>query len=61
MASHLTQVSFTVNKLRYSSKVIYGNRRHKCLVLGHEEIYYVKEHSDSQSQYSEDDIIKMLE
>ena len=38
-----------------------GNRRYKYLVLGHEETYLVKEHSDSQSKYSEDDIIKMLE
>ena len=35
-----------------------GNRRYKYLVLGHEETYFVKEHSDSK--YSEDDIIKML-
>ena len=34
---------------------------HNCnLVLGHEETYFVKEHSDSKSKYSEDDIIKML-
>ena len=38
-----------------------GNRRYKYLVLGHEESYFVKEHSDSKSKYSEDDIIKMLE
>ena len=38
-----------------------GNRRYKYLVLGHEEAYFVKEHSDSKSKYSEDDIIKMLE
>ena len=38
-----------------------GNRRYKYLVLGHEEKYFVKEHSDSKSKYSEDDIIKMLE
>ena len=38
-----------------------GNRRYKCLVLGHEETYFVKEHSDSKNNYSEDDIIKMLE
>ena len=28
--------------------------------LGHEEKYFVKEHSDSKNEYSEDDIIKML-
>ena len=38
-----------------------GNRRYKNLVLGHEESYFVKEHSDSKHKYSEDDIIKMLE
>ena len=38
-----------------------GNRRYKYLVLGHEEPYFVKEHSDSKSKFSEDDIIKMLE
>ena len=38
-----------------------GNRRYKYLVLGHEESYFVKEHSDSKQKYSENDIIKMLE
>ena len=38
-----------------------GNRRYKYLVLGHEESYFVKEHSDSKHKHSEDDIIKMLE
>ena len=28
---------------------------------GHEETYFVTEHSDSKNMYSEDDIIKMLE
>ena len=37
------------------------NRRYKYLVLGQEEVYYVKEHSDSKHKYSEDDTIKMLE
>ena len=37
-----------------------GNRSYKYLVLGHEESYFVKEHSDSKHKYSEDDIIKML-
>ena len=27
-----------------------GNRRYKYLVLGHEETYFVKEHSDSKKQ-----------
>ena len=38
-----------------------GNRRYKYLILGHEETYFVKEHSDSKHKYSEDDIINMLE
>ena len=38
-----------------------GNRRYKYLVLGHEETYFVKEHSDIKNKYTEDDIIKMLE
>ena len=32
-----------------------GNRRYKYLVLGHEETYFVKKHSDSENKYSEDD------
>ena len=38
-----------------------GNRRYKCLVLGHEGPYFVKERSDSKKQYTEDDIVNMLE
>ena len=38
-----------------------GNRRYKCLVLGREGPYFVKEHSDSKNKYTEDDIINMLE
>ena len=38
-----------------------GNRRYKYLVLGREGPYFVKEHSDSKSKYTEEDIIKMLE
>ena len=38
-----------------------GNRRYKYWVLGYEETYFVKEHSDSKNKYSEVDIIKMLE
>ena len=38
-----------------------GNRRYKYLVLGHEETYFVKRHSDSKNKYSEEDIIKVLE
>ena len=48
----------------YTEFLIFKNgiyRRNKYLVLGHEEAYFVKEHSDSKSKYSEDDIIKMLQ
>ena len=38
-----------------------GNGRYKYLVFGHEEEYFVKEHSDSKNKNSEDDIIKILE
>ena len=38
-----------------------GNRRYKYLVLGHEGPYIVREHSDSTSKYTEEDIIRMLE
>ena len=31
------------------------------MVLGREGPYFVKEHSDSKSKYTEEDIIKMLE
>ena len=37
------------------------NRRYKYLVLGRKGPYFVKEHSDSKSKYTEEDIIKMLE
>ena len=30
-------------------------------MLSHEKAYFVKENSDSKSNYSEDDIIKMLQ
>ena len=38
-----------------------GNRRYKYLVIGREDTYFVKEHSDSDKKYTEDDIIRMLE
>ena len=38
-----------------------GNRRYKCLVLGREGPFFVKEHSDSKNKYTEDDIINMPE
>ena len=50
-----------VSIIRNSFMFINGNRRYKYLVLGHEESYFVKEHSDSKHKYSENDIIKMLE
>ena len=42
-------------------KDIIFDRRDKYLVLGHEETYFVKDHSDSKNMYSGGDIIKMLE
>ena len=38
-----------------------GNRRYKYSVLGREGPYFVREHSDSKSKYTEEDIIRMLE
>ena len=38
-----------------------GNRRYKYFVFGHDETYFVKEHSDSKNKFSEDEIIKMLD
>ena len=38
-----------------------GKRRFKYLVLGYEETYFVKDHSDSKSIYSVNDIINMFE
>ena len=38
-----------------------GNRRYQYLVLGREGPYFVKENSDSKNNYTEEDIIKMLE
>ena len=38
-----------------------GNWRYKCLVLGREGPYFVREHSDSKIKYNEEDIIRMLE
>ena len=51
----------TYSIIRNSFMFKNGNRRYKYLVLGHEESYFVKEHSDSKHKYSEDDIINMLE
>ena len=42
-------------------RVAVTRHRYRYLVFGHEESYFVKEHSDSKHKYSEDDIIKMLE
>ena len=50
-----------LRKIYYKLYCVNGNRRYKYLVLGHDETYFVKEHSDSKNKYSEDDIIKMLE
>ena len=38
-----------------------GNRRYKFLVLGHDQTYFVKNHTDSKNKYTETDIVKMLE
>ena len=38
-----------------------GNQGYKYLVLGREGPYFVREHSDSKSKYTEEDIIRMLE
>ena len=38
-----------------------GNRRYHNLVLGREGLYFVREHSDSKSKYTEEDIVRMLE
>ena len=38
-----------------------GNRIYTFLVLGRKGPYFVKEHSDSKNEYTEDDIIYMLE
>ena len=38
-----------------------GNRKYKYLVLGHNETYFVKHHTDSNMKYNEDDIVRMLE
>ena len=38
-----------------------GQHRYKCLVLGRDRSYFVKKHSDSSKEFSETDIINMLE
>ena len=38
-----------------------GNRRYKYLVFRRESSYFVVQHTDSKSKYTEDDIINMLE
>ena len=40
---------------------IWSQQLEKYLVLGREEPYFVKGHSDSKSKYTEEDIIRMLE
>ena len=57
LKSRLATCSIIRNSFMFKN----GNHRYKYLVLGHEESYFVKEHSDSKLKYSEDDIIKMLE
>ena len=38
-----------------------GERRYKYLVIGRNKSYFVKNHSDSDKKFSENDIIRMLE
>ena len=38
-----------------------GNRRYKYIVLGYQKTYFVKDHSDVQTKYSEVDVIRMLD
>ena len=49
----------TIIKNSFIHKI--GNRRYKYLVLGREGPYFVKEHSDSKTKYTEEDIIRILE
>ena len=37
-----------------------GKRRYKYLVLGHDQSYFVKHHTDSNNTYTETGIIEML-
>ena len=53
----ITFFKFTFIKIKVFQN---GNRRYKT-VLGHEEPYLTKEKSHSKSEYTEDDIINMLE
>ena len=38
-----------------------GNRRYKFLVLGYNNSYFVKKHTESTRKYTEDNTIKMLD
>ena len=38
-----------------------GERRYKYLVLGKDKPYFVKNHTDSNRKYSEEDIVRMLD
>ena len=49
----------TINRNSFIHKN--GNCRYKFLVLGSEEHYFVKEHSDQKHKYTEEDIINILE
>ncbi|MEW8544189.1 MAG: hypothetical protein AB2693_11705 [Candidatus Thiodiazotropha sp.] len=39
---------------------LHGNRRYKYIVLGYQDTYFVKDHSDVHTKYSLADVIKML-
>ena len=44
---HLGEIGVTSVDFHFTFIFKNGNRRYKYLVLGHEETYFVKEHSDS--------------
>ena len=37
-----------------------GKRRYKYSVLGHQKTYFVKDHSDCTTKFTETDIVSML-
>ena len=59
--SHQKLKSMQATIIRNSSINKNRNRRYQYLVLGRDGPYFVREHSDSKSKYTEEDIIRMLE